>query len=233
MSNHTSTVTFDLPPLPSYTLAPARPLIPWLADEYLALLVPIACYWTFSLVFHIIDTKDYFPQYRIHTPAEILKRNRVSKKEVIRSVLTQQVFQCIIGVLLSGEPDLYGREDHDVAIWARRIRIAQGIVPVLLSFIGIDARRLGKGMSGSHPIAAGILTGGQYPYLKQTISPGPGMLQEISAPSYVPWEIFLAKIIYWAVIPVFQIVAAVMVAETWQYFTHRLFHENQWLYRKL
>ena len=221
-----STGSDALPPLPPYTLAPKAPLIPHLPDEYFALLVPIMCYWSFSLVFHAIDTLDLFPQYRLHTPVEILKRNRVSKGEVVRSVLTQQVFQCVIGVLLAGSPDLYGRESYDVAVWARRVRKTQRIIPALLSVVGIDARGLAKGLAMSHPTIAYALAGGRSPASIANMS------QSASALPFAFWELAVAKAIYWLLIPLFQYVAAILVAETWQYFTHRLFHENKWLYRK-
>src|SRR5437879_8504552 len=81
----------DLPPLPLYTLSPVEPLVPFIPDFYLSLLLPIAAYWIVSLFFHYVDVMDMWPQYRLHTPTEILKRNHVSRYEVARDVIVQQI----------------------------------------------------------------------------------------------------------------------------------------------
>src|SRR5947209_7654203 len=100
MSSVITTATNDsslsvLPPLPSYTLTPVHPLIPFIPDFYLSLILPIAAYWLLSLFFHYIDVNDIWPQYRLHAPAEILKRNHVSRYEVARDVIIQQIIQTI------------------------------------------------------------------------------------------------------------------------------------------
>ena len=185
------------------------------------------------MFFHWIDTKDYFPQYRLHTPAEVSKRNRVSRWEVVRDVLIQQVVQTAVGwVLGMTEPDdVFGKEQYDVAVWARRIRIAEKSIPGLLAFVGLDARSLAKNLGASHPMLAGALRGGQYPTLERVIAVGSD--SKVTKPGFAGWELMLASAIYWILIPALQFGLAIVVVDTWQYFLHRAMHMNKWLYSML
>ncbi|KAL9114000.1 MAG: hypothetical protein Q9187_007530 [Circinaria calcarea] len=215
--------TSELPPLPSYTLQPLPPLLSFISDPYLSLAAPVIAYWGLSFIFHFIDTQDLFPQYRIHPSPELLKRNTVSKAAVVRAVFIQQFLQSVVGIYLAGEADVYGKEDYDIAVWASRIRLAQKYIPSLLALVGVDALRLGKTVGASFSVLGGLLAGGRYPNLDP---------YHASGPTFAAWEMFLAKSIYWVVVPAFQFCVAVAISETWQYFLHRLFHSNQWLYRK-
>ncbi|CAF9918753.1 hypothetical protein IMSHALPRED_004402 [Imshaugia aleurites] len=219
-----------LPPLPEYHLTPLPSLLPPIPDKLLTLLLPIVAYWSLSMFFHWIDTKDYFPQYRLHTPAEVSKRNRVSRWEVIRDVLIQQVVQTAVGwVLGMTEPDdFFGKEAYDVAVWARRIRIAERSIPALLAAVGLDATGLAKNLAASHPMLAGALQGGRYPSLEQ-LSAFDSASKAVAL-GFAGWELMLASAIYWVLVPALQFGLAILVVDTWQYFLHRAMHMNRWLY---
>lgn len=219
----------DLPPLPAYQLVTLPSFIPYIPDKVLTILLPFAAYWCFSLFFHWIDENDYFPQYRLHTPAEVLKRNRVSKWEVIRDVLIQQVVQTIVGLLLgmTDPKDTFGKEDFDIAVWARRVRIAQRVVPGVLSTIGVNSKVLASRISYTYPALAGVLLGGQYPPSAFSKLTGGG--QE-TGPKFASWEILLAVGIYHLIVPALQFGLGIVVVDTWQYFWHRAMHMNKWLY---
>jgi len=225
-----ASLPLDLPPLPSYTLTPRQPLLPPIPDNILALILPIVAYWTVSLAFHYIDVHDYFPQYRLHTPAELLKRNHVSRRDVVRDVILQQVVQTIAGLVVAyfDSPEYVGKEEYDVAVWARRIRIAQRALPRLLALVGIDSVRLAKNLSAGHPMLAGALGGGRYPSLTETVILDSGA--EVVAPAFASWELAVASFIYWYFIPALQFIWAIIVVDTWQYFLHRAMHLNRWLY---
>ena len=229
--NLTTMENFDeLPPLPDYHLSPLPSLLPPIPDKLLTLLLPIAAYWGFSMFFHWIDIKDYFPQYRLHTPAEVAKRNRVSRWEVIRDVVLQQIIQTAVGwVLGMTEPDdFFGSEQYDVAVWARRIRVAQRAIPGLLALAGLDSTGLAKDLSPKHPLLAGVFLGGKYPVLSNIDA-----LNDPSAlgvPQFANWELVLASAIYWVLVPAAQFTIAILVVDTWQYFLHRAMHMNKWMY---
>ena len=223
----------DLPPLPSYTLEPLPSLLPPIPDKLLTLLLPVAAYWGLSMFFHWIDVNDYFSAYRLHTPAEVLKRNHVSRWEVVRDVLIQQVVQTAVGwVLGMTEPDDFvGQDEYNITVWAQRIRIAQGALPGLLSLVGVDALGAAKNLAGSHAMLAGVLAGGRYPQLVETLSLQNGTI--LSRPKFADWEMLVAKAMYWYLVPALQFSLAILIVDTWQYFLHRLMHVNKWLYSKL
>jgi sphinganine C4-monooxygenase len=219
----------ELPPLPEYSLTPLPPLISGIDDKLLQLLMPIVAYWVFSMFFHWIDMKDYFSQYRLHTPAEVLKRNHVSRYEVVRDVIIQQIIQTATGMLLNlTEPDEYiGKEQYDVAVWATRVRLAQKFIPGLLALASVNAQGLASNLQESYPMLSGAIAGGVYPTLTQVVlSDG----VEKSVPMFATWELVLAKAVYYAVIPLLQFTVAILIVDTWQYFLHRAMHMNKWLY---
>jgi sphinganine C4-monooxygenase len=228
-SNLTSLL--ELPPLPAYTLRPDQPLLPFLSDAYLSLLLPVLAYWIVSFFFHLIDTYDVFPQYRLHTPAELLKRNHATRWDVFRDVVIQQVVQTIFGMVVAAfEPEhMVGKGDYDIAVWAQRIRVAQRSLPIALSLVGINAGEIGKRMAGSRPILAGALAGGQYPFLQQAVRING---ETVLAPSFANWEMQAAQLIYWFLVPVIQFLVAIVIVDTWQYFLHRGMHMNHFLYSK-
>ncbi len=222
-----------LPPLPTYRLTPLPPLVSPIPDKVLTLLLPVAAYWGLSMFFHWLDTNDYLTQYRLHTPAEVLKRNRVSRWEVIRDVLIQQVVQTLMGILLIlTEPeDTYGKEDFDIAVWTRRVRAAQKAIPWLLSVVGVNSKEIASHMAISHPLLAGALSGGYYPSSKVAalVSDDNSIT---NAPGYVSWEVLVATAIYYYIVPMIQFVVGLFIVDTWDYFLHRALHMNKWLYSK-
>lgn len=229
MANQTD--AYKLPPLPSYTQIPVPPLVPGIPDKYLLLILPIIAYWGLSMLFHWIDTRDLFPQYRLHTPAEVLKRNHVSRWEVVRDVVIQQIVQTAVGVLLGiMEPDAYyGKEEHDVAVWAQRIRLAQRFVPGALALFGVNGPALAAKVATSQPTIGGLLAGGIYPQSSQSLAIAG---QELVLSAMTDWEILAAKAIYWVILPALQFGLAILVVDTWQYFLHRAMHMNKWLYSR-
>lgn len=229
MANATGAPSYDLPPLPAYTLHTLPPIIPGIPDTYLALALPIIAYWAVSMVFHVIDEWDLFPQYRLHTPAEVLKRNHVSRWDVFRDVVIQQIIQTAVGLSASYFDDeaTFGKEDYDIALWAQRLRIAQRAIPAILKMVGIDSVALAKSFGDGHPLLAGAVSGGIYPELTQTI-----LLhgQPTITPTFAEWEILAAKGIYHIVVPAIQFFLAICIVDTWQYFLHRAMHMNKFLY---
>jgi len=225
MANLTS--SYDLPPLPAYTLQRKPDILPWLGDQHLAYLLPILAYWGVSMLFHLIDEWDLFPQYRLHTPAEVLKRNHVSRWEVFRDVIIQQIIQSAVGWLLAYfEPEAFlGKEEYDVAVWAQRVRIAERAIPAVLGFAGVNAAALAQNVAKTHPLFSGVLAGGQYPWSRQTL-----LADGAVGPAFAPWELLVARVIYWAMIPALQFGIAILTVDTWQYFWHRAMHMNKWLY---
>ncbi|KAK4202658.1 fatty acid hydroxylase superfamily-domain-containing protein [Triangularia verruculosa] len=234
MANTTTTSYPPLPPLPTYELRPLPDLLPWISDFWLSLLAPHVAYWVVSGIFHLIDIYDLFPQYRLHTPEEITQRNLASRWEVARDVVLEQILQVATGAFLNltEAKQMTGRENYDVAVWAQRIRVAQRALPGLLGLVGLNARGISEKVAmGGYPLLAGALAGGDYPFLttELLVEGGKQAVME-TVPAFAMWEMVLAKLIYWALIPAFQLWFAVALMDTWQYFWHRAMHINKWMY---
>ncbi|VBB87001.1 Putative protein similar to protein SUR2 of Saccharomyces cerevisiae [Podospora comata] len=234
-SSNTTTASYPpLPPLPSYELKPLPDLLPFISDFWLSIILPHVAYWVVSGIFHLIDTYDLFPQYRLHTPEEISQRNLASRWEVARDVVLEQILQVATGAFLNltEAKQMTGSEGYDVAVWARRIRIAQRALPNMLGLVGLNARGLSEKVAlGGYPLLAGALAGGDYPFLttELVVEGGKKAVME-TVPAFAVWEVVLAKLMYWVVVPGFQVWVAVAVMDTWQYFWHRAMHVNKWMY---
>jgi len=229
MSLNSSTSAYALPPLPDYELKPLPALVPWISDTFLSLLLPILAYWALSMIFHLIDTYDLFPQYRLHTPAELLTRNHVSRWDVFRDVILQQIIQTVFGLGLSYlDPEaVHGKEEYDVAVWAQRLRVAERGIPLVLGLVGVNSGAVAKNWAASSPMFAGALAGGFYPDLQQTLSTNG---RAVLAPAFATWELSIAKAMYHFIIPAVRFVVGILIVDTWQYFWHRAMHMNRWLY---
>ena len=211
--------SFALPPLPEYTLRPLPPYFSFVSDEALAAALPVIAYWVVSLIYHVIDVYDLFAQYRLHTPAEVLKRNHVTRYEVFRDVIIQQIVQTIAAMALSwwDEVAQVGKADYDIAWYAQKLRLAQRAVPSILSVVGVNSAALASKVAATEPNLAAVLRGGHY-------------AGESIAPAFASWELAVGSALYWYAIPALQFAAAIFVIDTWEYMLHRAMHMNKWLY---
>ncbi|PSN74980.1 hypothetical protein BS50DRAFT_28762 [Corynespora cassiicola Philippines] len=225
----TANITYELPPLPDYTLTPLPPVSSLLPDNVLNMVLPIIAYWAVSGIFHVIDVYDLCPQYRLHTPAEVLKRNHVTRYEVFRDVILQQVIQTVFGCSLAflDDPATVGKDDFNVAWYAQKIRLAQRAIPIVLATIGLNPSALASKVLTSQPMLAGALAGGKYPGLLQIANVAG---EEALVPAFAPWELTLARILYWYGVPFFQFAMGTVIIDTWEYALHRAMHMNKWLY---
>lgn len=214
----------DFPPLPTYTLTPVPALLPFIPDTYLVLVLPIIVYWSYGLLFHWFNEKDLFPQYRLHTPAEFLQRNHVSMPEVVRSVVSQQLFNLALGIMFMSEGDMCGREQYDLALWAIRIRKIYHPIPKLLAVAGIDAKSWAASLADSYPLLAAAVMGR---------GTGVDFKDPTIASGFTTLELFAANLMYWYIVPALQFCVAIFIADTWQYLCHRVVHMNKWLYSEI
>lgn len=207
MPNKTCYTAATLPPI-THTQDPVPPLLPFISDAYLLLILPTIAYWAYGLLFYWIDQNGYLARYRLHTPAELLKRNRVPMSTVVYSILFYQLITTALGLWLmrNAAPDFGGREEDDIARWILRIR------------------EIGNGLDILQ-IALAKMTGAS-----KAFSPAKGSSQSPHKWEIRPWELATAKAIYVYLVPAFQYALAIFVADTWQYFEHRIVHMNHYLY---
>ena len=204
-------------PFHAYLLKPVPPLLPYISDLHLSLVIPLVTYWALGLFFHWCDISGHFQQYRIHTSAEEKSRNCVSRGECLRGVLLNQSLQTLLGAVAgwTGDGDFHGSEAYDVAKWALRFRQLKGILPNVLVLIAIDVKILDQFLKPSYPWFAAIISP------SAECSPGS---------DFNPLELLVGQTIYHIIIPFVLFVFAVLIADSWQYFGHRWMHQNKFMY---
>jgi sphinganine C4-monooxygenase len=234
-SNHTVVTLSTL--LPNYTLTSHPPLIPYLSDFHLSLLLPVIAYWFMSLTFHLIDKYNLWSQYRIHTPEEFKQRNRVSVGEVLRSVIFQQVAQTVLGLWIgwmTSPGDMVGKEEFDVAVWAGRVhwavKQAEIYIPYAFATIGIDAKVLGHHVRNYAVVFGPTIGTAKNKPLALVDLIFASHEEQLWTSAYSAWEIYAAKTIYWVLEPAARFGIAIFFSDSWQYFWHRAMHSNRWMY---
>lgn len=210
------------PPLSVLTQLP--PLISPIPDTILILAAPVVTYWCMSMVFHFLDTYNLLSCYRLHTPDELLKRNHVSRGEVVRDVLVQHAVQSFIGWCASLlEPvEMRGAEWWDILKLYSRFLQAERWFLSWLNMVGIN----GAGLEGK--IVAKIAAAGADNLLEEVVN-----LLGLEPTENGNWRYKLVEVAYWYIFPAVQVLIAFFILDTWQYFWHRLMHESKWLYREL
>ncbi|KIJ55569.1 hypothetical protein M422DRAFT_24136 [Sphaerobolus stellatus SS14] len=80
----------------------------------MSLYAPLAGYWVLSILFHLLDS-DIFQwpaKYRIHDSEEVRKKNLVSKGDVIKAVIIQQIIQTLLGYVWLDEGESSALRNH-------------------------------------------------------------------------------------------------------------------------
>ena len=190
-------------------LNPRTPLLPFISDAHLLLLLPTGAYWAYGILFHWIDQRGYLASYKLHTPAEILKRNKVPMSKVIRSILFYQAVTTLLGfwMLRGSQPEPRGDAGCDIALWALWLSQLRNFSRLSSWTIWGDATMKwqfsvysGNGFETDDVVAISML------------------------------DLIAAKMIYYLLAPLGHFALAIFIADTWQYFTHRIVHMNQYLY---
>ena len=138
---------------PHPPLGARPPIFTFISDKHLSLALPIIAYWFYSAIFHFLDlqTWSFLQKYRIHAPEEVVKRNRVSRLQVVRDVFVQQLGQVIVGIIVLRTEADEGIPDHVVALkklqsppWnlpnlASAEVVYWGVLPVLRQVVAVFA----------------------------------------------------------------------------------------------
>lgn len=162
------------------------------SDPTLTVIVPLLAYWVVSILFTILDllALPWIEKYRLHEPAEVSARNRVTPANVIKAVIFQQLIQTALGIFyLDSSPSDILQRDYLAEIHAYAPPVSQ-LINILLP------------------------------------------------PQHARWVLLnyghaLTQWAYWWGLPILQFLWASFVLDTWQYFWHRAFHINQFLYKHI
>ena len=209
MAMNTTHLDSSRPGISITELNPRPPLLPFISDAHLLLLLPTGAYWAYGLLFHWIDQRGYLARYKLHTPAEILKRNKVPMSKVISSILFYQAVTSLLGfwMLRGSKPEPQGNADRDIALWALWLSQLRKSSSLSGWAVWGDAT-----MHSQFSVYSGIAT----------------ETSDVVAISML--DLIAAKTAYYLLAPLAHFGLAVFIADTWQYFTHRIVHMNQYLY---
>lgn len=69
----------------------------YVSDEVLGTFIPIVVYWVYSGLYLMLGNMD---NYRLHSKKDEDEKNLVSKKEVVKGVLLQQIVQAAVATVL-------------------------------------------------------------------------------------------------------------------------------------
>ncbi|KAL9002483.1 MAG: hypothetical protein Q9188_004584 [Gyalolechia gomerana] len=200
-------------------------LLPFLADQHLPYLVPAVFFWVISLVFHYIDNRGLLSQYKLHTSAEDLTKNRASRKDVIKFALIQQAAQCLLGYLMA-DGEQYVSPQYAIAMWAQRLQSVELRSSQWIHFLASYGSQMSEAV---FPVSLpqDPLNALSNDTAHTLLWPTDGTM------AFTSRHLSLAKAIYWVLYPFFQYISAMVLADTMQYFAHRAFHANRWLYKHI
>ncbi|KAL8710616.1 MAG: hypothetical protein Q9220_004840 [cf. Caloplaca sp. 1 TL-2023] len=219
-----------LPPLPPREIGSRGSLLPFLADHHLPYLLPAVFYWIISFLFHFIDTRGFLAKYKLHTSAEDLTKNRASRRDVIKFALIQQAAQCTLGYLMADGSEQFTSPPYVIAQWAQGLRVAHLLVLQWTQPMWSQMPWIVRGLKLSQPFHAAPVLQDSLGELLNNTTKGVSHAAATS-PTFTAQELLFGKAMYWILVPMFQYVAAMILADTFQYFTHRAFHINKWLYK--
>ncbi|KAL8838448.1 MAG: hypothetical protein Q9170_002123 [Blastenia crenularia] len=214
-----NTTAFQVSSVSSCQLSPQKDLLPWISDNILAIILPTVVYTIAGGFFHVLDRYELFSNYRIHPSEDELKRNHITRWECFKGVVRYHIIQITIGLLLQWNAGLQMVSDEACQIHetARKLNHARKIIPTSLNLIGIDAKKLSRAVAGTSSKLAYTIAG-DYTTIDRSNSIDDGLLT-------------LSKLCVTVLTPILQFLLALVVVDTYFYFTHRLCHVNRTLYR--
>ncbi|KAI4194292.1 MAG: hypothetical protein LQ348_002677 [Seirophora lacunosa] len=227
MAASNASTAFSPSSSPSCHLSPQEPLLPWISDNVLAIILPTLVYAVAGGFFHLLDTYELFGNYRIHPTEDELKRNHITRWECLKGVVRYHVIQISIGLLLNhgASPPMVRDEACRIHHAANMVHNARHVIPIILNTIGIDAKQLSHAAQGTSPTLASIIGGGD-DLTSIITSPHQPAQNHLT-----PFDFALATFSTNILVPALQYLVALIVVDTWIYFTHRLCHVNRTLYR--
>lgn len=185
-------------------------LIDEYSDEALTLAAPVLSYWFLSLFFHYLDTRtwQWLEKYRIHESAEVQKKNRATRLDVVKAVFFQQVIQTLLGILWLSEPTTSGTWDQHLQKMGEIAATVAGFAHRVLGEKVGEAVLRANGRELVYFVYWWAIPSAQFlaaMYVSRFISHGE-MLMIFTGNSFF--------------------------IDTWQYFLHRGMHMNTFMYKQ-
>lgn len=133
---------------------------------------------------------------------------------------------------MADDSEQFVSPEYATASWAQRFRYMRAIIQRSVPYMSNLWLWTGYGTKGSGNASPAAVWQDALGDLLGNTTRGSDTSRIGPAP-FTPQEVMFAKAMYWILVPLFQYVAAMVLADTFQYFTHRAFHVNKWLYSEL
>ncbi|KAG8992442.1 hypothetical protein FRB95_005195 [Tulasnella sp. JGI-2019a] len=183
--------------------SPAPSLLPGLPDKILALISPLIFYWVFSLFFHLLDVYSTRPPFSWMN----IERYRIHDNEEMKAknqVTPNQVFRAVV---------------------------IQQILQTVLGYWWLEDDVPGS-MDAPTPVEVHV--DAMLRLAPAVVRVASILLGNVTAANLIRnYGNAILWTVYWYLIPMAQIFLAFFAMDTWQYFLHRLFHVNKFLYKHI
>lgn len=130
---------------------------------------------------------------------------------------------------MSDDTEQFIPHEYVIAGWAQKIRYSEALASQWIRYLGFGLTWIPSNSKGYGSAPTVAFTHSQVGNSSQDC---PAQFSVESLP-YSSLELMTAKCVYWIILPLVQYISAMVLADTFQYFTHRAFHVNKWLYSEL
>ncbi|KAG5629683.1 hypothetical protein H5410_001400 [Solanum commersonii] len=204
------------------------------SDELLGTILPIVVYWVYSGLYCLLGGME---NYRLHTKKDEDEKNLVTKKEVVKGVLLQQVVQSIVATVLFA---ILADTGTDISL----VYVAEEF---RTTYLGMPSGAKYKAKQVWHRIVDRFekklaTWKRQYLSLGGRVALINNMLDSLSTylMSLFPMSINVTGNDgnsegnqHGFLVLVRQLFVAMVILDTWQYFMHRYMHQNKFLYKHI
>ena len=133
---------------------------------------------------------------------------------------------------MADDTELFYSDHYNVAVWVQRVRHIQSYMGHLIHYLGFTSGWAAKTYAGSEAVFGNPALQKSIGLCLHNSSEAAYARCTAAAAPFPRWEWATAEMIYWVIVPTLQYVTAMALADSFQYFTHRAFHVNKWLYSK-
>ncbi|KAJ3053248.1 hypothetical protein HK097_004725 [Rhizophlyctis rosea] len=179
--------------------------------EWAMIVLPVIAYWIFSTFFYVLSLLNLttLEMHKIPTDQKARPKNRVTVRQVLRAVAVQHGVQAVVAWLLA----VLTRPAEGVGEWSE-----MWVFPVTVGGL-VEGR--------SYPVRfGGVEAAGVEAWIRLWDNGWRGWVKNESwAEVMMGWEGLIVVAV--------KLGLAMFILDSYQYWIHRLFHTNRYLYRKI
>ena len=130
---------------------------------------------------------------------------------------------------MADDTEQFPSDEYGIVTWALRIHYVRHLSTCWMRFLGFASDWIINESKRTDPAFNQLFIQNLPSHRMGNIShTNDSTTTGISTFSQSEWA--FAEVMYWMIVPLLQFIFAMVLADTFQYFTHRAFHVNKWLY---